>query len=214
MVLPATDSFDSGTTQDILSYSANWTNTAGTTGTFEVRGGANDDCHSNDAGSISDDRCVEWNADTFDDDQYAETTIDAGINFNFMGVGVRCGGDSSIDYYAWYGDSAERWFFVNEGGSFTTFDNDTTGFATGGVLIRMEAQGTTIRALEGGTEIYSTTDSTFSSGAAGITGFRNTDSDLTFIDDWEGGNLAAPLELGSLRQSEQSVKHPSVHLRR
>ena len=58
--------------------------------------------------------------------------------------------------------------------------------ATSSVL-RLEADGSDLSGLDDDVEIVSATDSNYSGGAAGVSGYD--DSASARIDDWEGGNL-------------------------
>ena len=150
-----------------------------------------------------------WQSDSFDDDQYAQMVLsDRPANFNYIGAGVRLTGTGSTDtdgYVAYVSSNAlklER--FDND--TITNLGTDSTVYNDGDT-VKIESNGSTIRALIDDVEKLSNTDSTHTSGAAGIAGYWNQTSKG---DDWEGGNLSVatgnitPL-LGRIRRSRSPL---------
>lgn len=129
-------------------------------------------------------------AGTFDNDQYAEAKLSTVAVSSHMGVCVRANNAgtgyllyaSNDEYYLWrrvnYGAvllrSAYRTFNVND-------------------VIRLEAEGTTLRLIQNGSTFFTTTDSAIASGNPGVSGNGwPATTTFTAIDDWAGGDLNAP----------------------
>ena len=173
-------------------YSANWTNRGVDDFTVsESLDAVQPD--SPDAESIA-----FWNADTFDDDQYATFDIVlANDGFGAIGLAVRSG-RTLEECYGFYGDSegsssdACYLYYLESDGSWVELGTTgTLSFAVGHV-IRLEAEGTTLTpTIDGSTTGTpgAQTDSLYSSGKPGLTGWRG-DAAVQYADDWEAGNLA------------------------
>ena len=187
MALPATDDFQ-GTDGDALTtYSSNWTLN---TGDFKIQesGGAGrvtPDEPANEAGA-------HWNADSFNNDQYAELTLIASVGpAVFIGPAVRCAASGGT-YYGFYVSTAEKYLFKMVSGSFTTLASSSSNIPGANDVLRIEASGTTITPKVNGTtdsDLGAQTDSAISSGSAGICGYGSSSG--TRGDDFEGGNVAA-----------------------
>ena len=179
MALPATDNFN-GTTGDALTtYSSNWTINDGG---FDIQSSA---VAPDAAGG---DHCAHWNADTFDDDQYSEITRVA-VGTTWFGVTVRASTSAADTFYIYRASSSAKELNRVLVGARITLASDATGVSVNDVQ-RIEAEGTTITPMLNGSEdtgVGAQTDSSISSGAAGIGGFGN--STTTRGDDWEGGDL-------------------------
>ena len=198
MALPAQDSFTTATTQSLTSYSANWTISYGG---FSVDATA-DAVYPTSAAAESG---AYWNADTFNADQYAQATLsnivvaDASI-----GVAVRC--SSGGNYYGLYytgGAGGMVFIFKLVSGTFGDLGYATVGAWSVGDVLRLEISGTTLTPKRNGTVISAIgakTDTSLSSGSAGICGY-DTNSDCR-LDDWQGGDLggAADVPLALLRR--------------
>lgn len=133
-----------------------------------------------------------WTADTFSNDQYATATITAIASGIYIGVAVRLGGtdgSSNLTGYLFYGDSADG-CYIDEysGGSYiATLAGPGDPFSVNDV-IRLEVEGTALRAYINGNLELSVTDASITSGRAGICAY---DSGSSAIDNWEGGNYSA-----------------------
>jgi len=190
MALPATDTFTGTTGTQLTTYSANWTLCLGD---FDIQSNAlsADASGNNGAG---------WNADAFNDDQYAEATFAAVFQFVYLGVAVRCDvGTPDDTFYLFYSDSTDGSYLekiVN--GAETQLGNKGATFAVNDV-IRIEASGTTITPIKNGGTLNppnAQTDASISSGAAGVSGYD--DSAFIRIDNWEGGNLGGGGVIGQI----------------
>jgi hypothetical protein len=131
---------------------------------------------------------VRWNGDSFNADQYSQGTLAAkpASDSFFIGVGCRHAAAGTASYYLYYTANTQTFFGKLVAGSFTAFGAVMGGRTVGDVL-RIEAEGTTIRAKINGAQQRAQTDSALASGAAGLTGY-DTSTTLR-LDDWEAGNL-------------------------
>lgn len=128
---------------------------------------------------------VWWNAATFANDHFAEVTITTTASNAFIGPAVRV--SSGGNYYGFYGDNATRYLISVVGGTWTQLATLGTGFANNDV-VRLEVEGTTLRAYVNGVLWTSVTDSNLSSGSAGLTSWANNDSGR--LDDFTAADLA------------------------
>lgn len=148
--------------------------------------------------------CCRWNADTFNDDQYAFITATLLTASLFIGPAVRCS-NSAETYYLYYWDNNDRYFAKMVNGTFTDLVTPQTGVTNNtGDVLRLEANGTTITAKVNGVQdgSFSTTDSSISSGYGGLCGWGQAFGSDTSGDTWEAGNLgggAATLEQEGFR---------------
>lgn len=178
--LPATDSFTTASTDKALAtYSASWTVN---NGAFLVLQ-ASDDVRPNQA---AEDR-AHWNADTFDNDHYSQGVINNAANDAWVGVAVRVHASAVTDY-GWYGEgSGSNYLNKQVSGSYTDIASNGTNFAAG-ITIKLSVSGTTLTPTKDGSSTGTPgaqTDSSISSGYAGISGYGTGASRL---DTWEGGN--------------------------
>lgn len=174
---------DTFTGTDGASLSANWTTNWGS---FIINTNA---AASNASGASC---AAYWNANTLNDRQYAELVAVAQSNGQFIGPAVRMqtGTTASTRTYAsavWDSSNMYVSTFVNDA------QNVIAGPITGpgvGVLVRIEADGTTLRvyfdgALGGRT--YNSVTGLQTSGRAGLDGYSNGTG--TRGDSWACGNL-------------------------
>ena len=182
MALPASDDFTAADGTALTTHSASWTLCSGN---FAI--------YSNAVGSSAGGECgAGWNADAFENDQYAKATvalIDTVDDWHIVGVAVRCDVTTpSANYYGFYGSDTEGYLFKIVAGVYTQFGAATAGFDATDV-IRIEAEGTTITAKINGVTVRTADDNAFASGAAGICGYRAGEESM--LGDWEGGNLVS-----------------------
>jgi len=181
MALPKTETFTTDTSDKALAtYDANWVVKQGG---YIVRQ-ATDVCECN---GTAEGEYAAWTGDTFNADQYSKGTLKSAGGGNFMGVAVRIPSSGDGGYY----------FFANAGGTDSYFGYfDATGtpndiganrgaFAVNDV-IEIQVTGTTFSLRKNGSEIASVSDSTYSSGYAGISSYQGN---TLQIDDVEMGNM-------------------------
>jgi hypothetical protein len=166
MALPATDNFnraDGG-------LGSNWTTQTGFT-----------------APAISGNRVVSgggygfayWNADVFNDAQYSQVIYYT--SGGEPGVTVRASGSRGYWLYlASAGSNTTNIFRYDSNGNYSNLAGLGSQIGNGDTG-KLTANGSTIEAFKNGVSIGSVTDTTYSSGSAGI--------EAGTLDDWEGGNL-------------------------
>lgn len=172
MALPATDNFNRSTGF----ANGTWTVINGGVNAFIID--SDIQARPFNAASIS---LVYWDDDAFPDDQYSQLVFVSGV---YVGVGCRLA--TGADGYA-FGASGALYRYDNASGfSGQTNLTSEAGSLTGGDIIRLECEGTTIRGLINGGETDSVTDATYASGSAGLWGYAGG---AYLGDDWEGGSI-------------------------
>lgn len=147
----------------------------------------------NEGSSSSDGALAFWNASAFANDQYAELAI-SGIepSGGYVGPTVRCSGtNGSLACYIGMAltSGRARIYKATAGFSFPGTLVVDLGTISGaawvdGDVVRIEAQGTTLRMYRNGVQIGTdTTDASLASGSAGL--FVHGPQ----ADDWAGGDL-------------------------
>lgn len=185
MSLPASDNF-SGTALD-----ANWTIQ---TGGFSVSSGV----VSNTAGN--NDSAAFWNADTFPDDQWSQITVSAVTN-DWVGVAVRASGTGAArNFYSFRATSSSNspeWeIFKEVAGVYTSLvtGNTPAGVVNGDVM-KLVVQGTTLTGYINGTAVTPTaTDSSLTSGSAGIYEYGSSPG----LTTWSGGANSSSAQKGGM----------------
>jgi len=180
--LPASDVFTAADGTYLATYSANWTNNKNA---FRIS--------SNRVGPAGFSTSMShWNADTFDDNQYAEGTI-ASISTSgtWVGVAIRASAASSDGYgfYAAYSSVQSDTLFKLVSDTRTVI-NSSAGEFVSNDTIRLEATGTTLTPMRNGSThtMGTSTDSSHSSGYAGLSGYGNAYT-TNNLDNWSAGNL-------------------------
>lgn len=131
--------------------------------------------------------CYRYNS-SVGNDQYAQVRIAATdtSGYHCYGVAARIS-SSAATYYAFYTDDNGSCYLVRSiNGTVTELGNYSYNSTVSDVL-RIECEGTTIRAKINNTTVISTTDSNITSGQVGIAGYLS--DSVTGIDDFEGGDL-------------------------
>ena len=116
-------------------------------------------------------------------DQWAEATVVARSADAYIGPVVR---GSSNNYYIFYGDTGNRALYRIVSGTATSLASSATGFAINDV-IRLEVEGTTLRAYVNGVLWTSLTDSSLASGNAGIGTWSNSNQGR--LDTFRADNI-------------------------
>lgn len=181
MALPASDAFTGTNGTALTTYSAAWTLNSGN---FDIQSNAL-------CANAADTECgAHRNDETFDADQYSEAVIGAlAGTVSWVGVAVRCATDGSENYYGFYGAGSASQVFKVVSGTWTQIGSDFPAFSPGDV-VRLEVEGTTLRAyIDGVQQGSDLTDSALSAGAAGVCGY--SDATTSSLASWEGGNLGA-----------------------
>lgn len=139
-----------------------------------------------------------WTADIFPDDQFSEAPIPAAPSSgSWVGVTVRATNGNGYLFLAWsHGGSMDEWnAYRFDGHSFTQIGNFFPSSPGPGDVIRIEAEGSTIRFLRNGVVLGSVTDSNHPSGSPGVMAFTAVGGGETgTLDDWNGGDLHLDLD--------------------
>lgn len=191
MALPATDSFTQGGA-GFGPLSASWTVTTGM-GTPQVQQTAD----VVEVSSVGADAAAYWNADAFNNDQYAQIkVVTAAGTDRFVGCAVRTASGAQTFYqggvFGALGGSVTTRIRKTVAGVNTTLGATGTATVNTGDTIKLEVSGTTITLYLNGVSVLSRTDSSIASGSAGI--FLFTDSGGVGdaeLDDFLADNLVA-----------------------
>jgi hypothetical protein len=173
MALPATDTF-TGSNNDPINTS-NWTTLLGSFVVFGNRA----------IGQVSVDSLAFWDADTFADDQYAQVTYTQNYGY-YAGPVVRAA--ATRGYWARVESSTSITLYrIDNSSSFNLLQTIGSLTIANGDVIRIEAEGTTIRVYQNGTQRGTDeVDATYSSGSAGIASY----TDAAYLDAFEADNLS------------------------
>lgn len=191
MALPATDTFTASSNAALQTYSSNWTISAGGLAVDATADAAYASAGDVESGAF-------WNADTFSNDQYAQGVLNVADVLGAIGVAVRC--SAGGNYYGLYYQPPGQhcWLFKMVGGVWTELGYAQNVGNWNGATLRLEVSGTTLTPKLNGsviTAIGAKTDSSLTSGRAGICGYGNKIACL--LDNWEGGNLGSSGSNGS-----------------
>ncbi len=180
MALPATDAFTNTDGVQLTTHSASWTLNDGD---FDIITNqiSPDDPATGENGA-------HWNADTFANDHYAKITATLMSGGGGIGVAVRCNTSGTQNYYGTY------WLSSGNIYSFTVISGTWTqkGLVTSLIALNDEIE---IRATGTAIDIYinsvknttlSFTDSSLTTGAAGLSGYAGGSLPA---DNWEGGDV-------------------------
>lgn len=144
---------------------------------------------------------VWWNPISFNANQFAQATITTVSSNAFIGPAVRV--SAGGNYYGFYGDNASRYLISVVGGTWTSLATLGTGFANNDV-VRLEVEGTTLRAYINDVLWTSVTDSSLSSGSPGLTSWANNVDGR--LDDFTAADLtvaATSLVIPSRRRAQR-----------
>jgi hypothetical protein len=125
-------------------------------------------------------------AGTFTDNQYAQITLKkVSVSQSYIGVAVRS--SSGNAYWLYVSGTA---YVLGKTISFGYNEIRVAGrtFNINDVL-RLEVEGTTLRAIQNGATFWTATDSALSTGKVGVSGAGTNVTDFNAADDWEGGDL-------------------------
>jgi hypothetical protein len=182
MAVLATDNFNRA---DSASLGASWTTP---TGDLAWRITSNAATYNTVSGA---DTAGVYNAITWPADQYSQVKATAGTGGGGVGVGPTCRAASAAQtryrLVACGAATSNIELSKEVAGTFTSIWFRTSSFANGN-LVRLEAQGTTLRAYNAGVQVgASSTDSSIASGNAGFL-YSAIDASIS-ADDWEGGDF-------------------------
>lgn len=187
-ILPASDSFNFNSAAETLtSWNPSWTYAGTSLFSVGTIGGSVGACWSA-AGNVI--QLARWNADTFNNDQFAQAVIETLGSGSYAGVSVRLNTAGTMTgYYVLFSNNNDLSLRKMLAGSETVISTLTRTNAVG-ETIRLEVSGTTLSVkVNGSVVIGPTTDSSITGGSAGIGGYGN-DGGTTMVN-WQGGNLTA-----------------------
>jgi hypothetical protein len=180
--LPATESFD---------Y-ANWTDLTSDNPAWQLMIGETIYILSSQAkGSGAEWDVAIWGTDPFNANQYAQVAGSTWGDWAPCGVVVRASPGSGGSFYGFLSDAQMGAMLIKyANGTVTTLASTGTSLPAN-ALMRLEAEGTTLRAYSNGTLMSwgAITDSSLSSGSAGIA--FNGSANGALLDNWAGGNLSS-----------------------
>ena len=166
MSLPASDAFTEASDTALTSHTAGGITWVNNSGAFQVKG-TTDDIISN---SSSNETGAHDSTNTYNNNQYAQVKCNA-TGSGDVGVAVRCASGATATYYGFYWGATDSYKFKNVAGTWSQLGS-TGGAATVGRTYKLVADGTSIYVLENGASFHaSTTDSSISSGYAGVSGW-------------------------------------------
>ena len=174
MTLPVGDQFNRA---DASPIGGKWTTITGQTGLKIV---------SNEVTGITDGTscAAYWNADTFNNDQYSRVTLtNVGV---IADVGACCRmSTSAASYYFANSNTTDKSLHKVIAGTYTVIAAVSfTNFVAGDIL-ELQCSGSTLVFLKNGQFVGLGTDSSLTSGPAGLSSYQQA----CRLDNWEGGNL-------------------------
>jgi hypothetical protein len=174
------DPFTAADATALGTHSAEWVN--GWNDTFAINSGAAyKSTNNNNFGAYRRNVTLETN------NQFAEGVVAAVTGGTYIGVAVRAtGSGGTASHYHFVGDSADASYLnVVVNGEVTTLAS-AAAFSAGD-RVRLEAEGSTIRAFRNGTQVASVSNSALSSGQVGVAASGSGTGSR--IDRWAGGDL-------------------------
>lgn len=181
MALPATDTFTGTNGTALGTYSASWSVVGGAIQIFS-------NAFRNDDAGFS---LARWVSDTFDPDQYSQVVAVTLGTTAWAGPATRVQAGSNSGYGIFLRQSQVVFGRVDSG-SFTALGS-SAAISTNDVF-KLESIGSNHKVYRNGVQdatIGTISDSTYTTGAAGICGLY-TDHD-TLADTWEGGNTSVAI---------------------
>lgn len=184
MTLPATENFTDSDYTLLENHGSNWS--LGTAGLAIV----SNTCYPYAVGSP----VCYWSADVFNADQYSEFTITAISAYHGVGVAVHVQNAAGSNYYCFYGETNQSQIAKCVSGTLTTLSASPTAALAASDVIKLEATvsggTTTLKAYINGGLVDTVTDTTYTSGSAGVMGQDDSGGNSSF-DNWTGDNIAA-----------------------
>jgi hypothetical protein len=179
MSLPATDNFNRAFQYPLA---GNWTTSPG----FGPLTGYNNAVCTQSATLSS----TYWNADTFGNDQYS---LCLALKPEWCGPAVRlASAGAGNGYYIFAGATPPNGVAVFKvvDGVNTQLGSEISRTNANNEIWKLSVSGTTLTPNVGGSDLSTRTDSSLASGSAGMM-IYSTYGGGVYLDDWEGGNVAA-----------------------
>jgi hypothetical protein len=149
-----------------------------------------------DSADSGTDNSAYWNANTFPNDQYSQCNVTDSLSSETAECGpgpmCRCSTSAPRNLYRVIfspGATQNLHFEKYAANSYSPIGGFTVTMNNGD-LLKLQVQGTTLTAFVNGSSVATTTDSSVTSGPAGLA-FSSCPSGTTVtFDNWEGGDLA------------------------
>ncbi len=172
------DTFTAANETSLTSYSSRWSSSFGS---FAINTNAvYNTCACSDSIAI-------WTGDSYSANQYAELTLTALNDAGFIGVTVRGQPGAQSGYVALTSGNALSISKFNNGTEQELFFGATPFIA--GDTMRLEMSGTTLTLKRNGSAVHTFTDSTFSSGSPGLSGYGVVST--TRGDNFDAGSITS-----------------------
>jgi hypothetical protein len=138
--------------------------------------------------TINPDNCAKWTADSFNANHYAEVSIDAHASFIHKGgAAVRCG--TAGNWYGAYSDFGSLEVFKMVSSTWTQLGATVSvSWGSGSHTLKLEASSTLLTITYDGAST-TRTDSSHTTGAAGVCGWSNNTVSQTLVESWTGDDL-------------------------
>lgn len=134
-----------------------------------------------------------WSADPFNNNQYSKIQVIQLASDAIIEATVRVSGSSGSGNYSFYAvwvDGTNWGMYKTVAGSGdTTLIASTARAVSSGDTVEIRASGTIISFYHNGNFVQSATDSSLTSGSAGINLYHGNGATPPIADNWEGGNL-------------------------
>jgi hypothetical protein len=157
------------------SLSANWTTTLGS---FTVSSG--------NVGSSSGGQALTYyNVGTWTANQYSCVTLSTAATGDFVGPGARIAASGNTAYFAELAAGTQTNIQLVNAGSYSVLTGNVA--VTIGHEYCLKAVGSTLTLTDNGTTVLTATDSTLTTGYAGLSSYSSASG--TTVKLWRGGNL-------------------------
>jgi len=137
---------------------------------------------------VADLNCTQYSAGSLGNNQYCKAVLGGYTGQSDVYIGVCCRLDASGNGYALFVSSNEAGFRISRLNAGANDDIATAAFTfVDGDVIELRVSGTTLSVYFNGTLYNSYTDSTYSSGKAGVFSYLANGS----LDSWEAGDITS-----------------------
>lgn len=140
---------------------------------------------------LSGDNCSYWSGTTFPDDQWAQMTVGSYVNSGTITIDLflRASLDTESFYLVQLGNGEYNvGYWLN--GSETLLEANIASVAEGDIVL-FSVQGTTLTLNINGTDVYTTTDSTLSSGTVAVYMYNSEDLSNVSITNFQAGDFSS-----------------------
>lgn len=129
-----------------------------------------------------------WAADTFSNDQWSQVSLSTPLSYCGVSLRVTSNGTSTGTGYLWvYGTTNVFRMYKFSTSTYTQIGSDYSITSGSGDTLKLEVSGSTLTPYHNTVSKATQSDSTYSSGSAGISGYHNTSANG--VDNWSGGDM-------------------------